>query len=310
MHLDDIIKIQVTPNTGFEMESDQVIPNGDWTPTIDGKYERRALVKDFIGTNIRMKRSDVTKYTVMVLANNINWGITEGSGNYDSGQEISIKAIPNFGYQFTQWHDGKQENPRMIQVNGNMNFIANFEPEQVKYTVFVSIKQGQNNMGSVSGGGTGLEPGISIEINATSNPGYKFVRWNDGNTSSNRTIQVTGNKTYTAEFTAEIYTIDVKVKNESMGKAYGTGKYSFGDYVTIKAIPNSGFIFTNWNDGNTDNPRTIKVNKSETFSASFEKDKPKDNDNPEKPIETGENQDGIEGDTEESDPKISNPDNE
>lgn len=53
--------------------------------------------------------------------------------------------------------------------------------------------------GTTSGGGTYLR-GTSVTISASALSGYDFVSWDDGNTSSTRTIVVTQDKTYTATF--------------------------------------------------------------------------------------------------------------
>lgn len=40
--------------------------------------------------------------------------------------------------------------------------------------------------------------------------------------------------------------------------------------LNISAEPNVGYVFKNWNDGNTDNPRSIVISKDTTLIASFE----------------------------------------
>lgn len=57
--------------------------------------------------------------------------------------------------------------------------------------------------GTVTGGGE-YESGSTATLTATPNTGYKFKQWSDGNTSNPRTITVTGNATYTAEFEKEV----------------------------------------------------------------------------------------------------------
>ncbi len=64
--------------------------------------------------------------------------------------------------------------------------------------------------------------------------------------------------------------ITVTSANESMGTVLGGGEYEFGTEVTITATPNQGYRFVSWNDGNTDNPRTITVTEDATYIASFE----------------------------------------
>ena len=65
-------------------------------------------------------------------------------------------------------------------------------------------------------------------------------------------------------------TITVTSANENMGTVSGGGEYEFGEEVTITAIPNEGYRFASWNDGNTNNPHTITVTEDATYIASFE----------------------------------------
>ena len=65
-------------------------------------------------------------------------------------------------------------------------------------------------------------------------------------------------------------TITVTSANENMGTVSGGGEYAFGAQVTITATPNQGYRFVCWNDGNTDNPRTITVTEEATYIATFE----------------------------------------
>ena len=63
----------------------------------------------------------------------------------------------------------------------------------------ITAQSANNTMGSVSGGGT-YARGTSVTLTARANSGYRFVRWNDNNTSNPRTITVTADATYTAYF--------------------------------------------------------------------------------------------------------------
>ena len=68
---------------------------------------------------------------------------------------------------------------------------------QTTYTV--TVLSSDENMGTVTGGGTFYE-GTEIQISATAYDGYRFVSWNDGNIDNPRTIIVTEGATYTASF--------------------------------------------------------------------------------------------------------------
>ena len=49
------------------------------------------------------------------------------------------------------------------------------------------------------------------------------------------------------------------------------GAYIDGSQATILAIANAGYVFVQWNDGNTENPRSIIANGDLNFTAIFEK---------------------------------------
>ena len=65
--------------------------------------------------------------------------------------------------------------------------------------------------------------------------------------------------------------ITVKSNDESWGKVSGGGTYQKGEEIKLKATPTmSIYKFVKWEDGNTDNPRTIVVKKAATYTAVFE----------------------------------------
>lgn len=63
--------------------------------------------------------------------------------------------------------------------------------------------------------------------------------------------------------------INVVSANPTMGSVSGSGNYVEGATVTITATANSGYKFTQWQDGNTQNPRQITASESKTYTASF-----------------------------------------
>lgn len=75
------------------------------------------------------------------------------------------------------------------------------------------------------------------------------------------------------------YTITVTVNDSSMGSATGGGTYEENTTATLTATANSTFKFVKWNDGNTSNPRTVKVTENASFQAifTFEGEEPDEN---------------------------------
>lgn len=73
---------------------------------------------------------------------------------------------------------------------------------------------------------------------------------------------------YIVPFDFNTYTITATATN---GKVSGTGTFGEGASVELTATPNSGYRFTQWSDGNTDNPRTVTVTEDKQYTAMFTK---------------------------------------
>ncbi len=65
------------------------------------------------------------------------------------------------------------------------------------------------------------------------------------------------------------YTLTVESDDPTMGTVVGGGEYVKGTTASIGAIPNDGFVFVKWDDGNTDNPRELEMNQDITLKAIF-----------------------------------------
>ncbi len=284
---------------------------------------------------------DYNQYTVTVATADATMGGVSGTTTQNYLTEVQIAATPNYGYHFTQWNDGNTDNPRTVVITADATYTASFDYNQytvtaqtanatmgsatgtqtvnyltpvtltaaanygysfagwyeadtlysnelviavpalsdrtltATYTInqyTVTVESDDEVMGSVSG--TATENYLTnITITATANPGYHFVRWNDNNTANPRVVSVTENATYTAYFTYNQYTVSVSSASTTMGTvAPATSTLNFLSSVEISATPKTGYHFTQWNDGNTDNPRTVTVSEPGdlSFTASFD----------------------------------------
>ena len=66
-----------------------------------------------------------------------------------------------------------------------------------------------------------------------------------------------------------LHTVTANATDETMGYVIGAGEYPQGGTATLVAVPFGQNYFVRWNDGNTDNPRTITVTGDMTFTAEF-----------------------------------------
>lgn len=103
--------------------------------------------------------------------------------------------------------------------------------------------------------------------------GYIFSQWSDGNTENPRIITITSDVAYLAQFVKsdpdspeESYLIIVK--NQGCDEAF-EGYYPVGTKIELHAQAEECNYFWRWSDGNTDNPRTVFVDKNMTYTAEF-----------------------------------------
>ena len=61
----------------------------------------------------------------------------------------------------------------------------------------------------------------------------------------------------------------VSITASEHGAVEGAGTYDLGTKITLTAIPDEGYSFASWSDGNTDNPRTLTVSSNISLSAMF-----------------------------------------
>ncbi len=203
--------------------------------------------------------------TITTKANNDTYGKTSGGGSFQEGSDITITATPNNGYEFVKWEDGNTEINRLITVSRDATYTAIFQPKE--YTITV---KSANDPAWGTVGGSGKYPyGSKQKITATAAPNYKFVGWHDGNKDANRTITITEDQTYTAEFAPLMCTITTKSDNDAYGTASGGQTVQAGTTITITATAKEHYQFVKWHDGNKEANRTITVTKDETYTAIF-----------------------------------------
>ena len=244
-------------------------PDYEFQGWSDGSSENphQVLVTDNATYTATFSAAGSTYYTVSAYVSPTGAGTVSGTGSFPAGSTTTLIATTNSGYVFDHWNDGVTTPTRTVTVNNNMSFTAYFNAKQYTITVNANPAAG----GTVSGGGT-YPYGATATLTATSNSGYSFMQWSDGNTSNPRTVTVTGNATYTALFMTaggETFMLTVTSGNQLLGQVAGGGIYPAGVSVEIRAIPSSYARFVKWNDDNTDNPRTVVVNDNLEFVAEF-----------------------------------------
>ncbi len=182
-------------------------------------------------------------------------------------EPVTMTAVPNTGYEFVQWNDGNTDNPRIVVLTQDTTFTAEFAKS--KYTI---ITKPDNESHGTTNGNIVAEYMEKVTMTAEALYGYHFDYWEAGENKyyeNPLTITVKGDTTYTAVYAPNVYSIVTKA-DASEGTVTVPAQANYLEEVTITAIPNNGYEFVQWNDGNTDNPRTVVLTQDTTFTALFE----------------------------------------
>ena len=154
-----------------------------------GDLER---VKQLLYNDSRVKYVPIP-YTIIINAINGNVRIPQ---NVCEPSELT--AISNYGYHFAQWSDGIKDNPRTITLTQDTIITAIFARNPKITYVYDS------NLGIVNGATTIPYDSVGeVTFYAASNYGYHFSQWSDGKTDNPRSIILTRDTTFTAEFAVD-----------------------------------------------------------------------------------------------------------
>ncbi len=248
----DTITLTATPNYGYH-----------FTQWSDGNTDNPRMVQ-VTCDSVFTAQFDYNQYSIALAVDTTIHGSVSGAGSYNYLSERSITATANYGYHFTQWSDGDTNNPRVITLTQDTVFTALFAKNTYSITALSA-----DTVKGYAGGTDTLEYLDTATLIATANYGFHFTQWSDGNTANPRMVQVTRDSVFTAQFDYNQYGITLAVDATIHGSVSGEGSYNYLSERTISATPNYGYHFTQWSDGDTNNPRVITLTQDTAFTALF-----------------------------------------
>lgn len=100
--------------------------------------------------------------------------------------------------------------------------------------------------------------------------GNQFSHWSDGSTENPREITIYEDTELTAYYKPVLCKVEVRSSNNDWGTVRGGGSVRYGGNFIIKAIPNSGYRFVRWSDGDQNPERTPWASGDAVYEAIFE----------------------------------------
>ena len=142
----------------------------------------------------------------------------------------------------------------------------------VDYQYYLSAEAFED-YGTISGEDWYVDSTVAT-LEATPNIGYLFSHWSDGSVENPRSIPMTQDTHLVAYFERDptMKNVSVISGNWDMGGVMGGGVYRDSTVVDLVGYPYSDrYMFTHWNDGDTNSVKSYKVSSDTTFVAYFAK---------------------------------------
>ncbi|MEL0099903.1 MAG: hypothetical protein VW907_10135, partial [Opitutae bacterium] len=198
-----------------------------------------------------------------------------GGGNYQDEQNVSISAIPQYGYSFDRWSGYTLINPgeanNSLIIESNLSLTAHFEP--LAFSLDVQAGPGGNSTGS--GNYT-----YQSDVNISAEPliGYSFSHWEGNGTkepfSAETTFNMVSNVTLRAIFIPQLHSLSIGTSGDGQAAYIGNNPFAYGSSVRIDAVPSEGHVFSGWVGENIESPEssstTILIQKDSNITANFE----------------------------------------
>jgi hypothetical protein len=236
-----------------------ILPNPESTP------KTITVVNDLsLQATFKLKSYDIT-FNDPVIGGH---GEANASGPHEHYSYVTITAVADEGYQFASWSGSGVTDPASstttVHMTQSRNVTPNFEPK----TYLLTLISSNSSDGSVrtSDNTYFFQHDTNATIIATPGRGFSFANWTgdtvDSNTSITTTVHMTGPKTVTANFEANLHNLTISRitrnfdgssnANGSLGGSVsGSGALAHGTLAELVAISNPGYEFVEWNPVDT-----------------------------------------------------------
>lgn len=150
--------------------------------------------------------------------------------------------------------------------------MGEVEAQQIQQTVTLTVNVVGSGVVTPTSGS--YISGTVVPMTATANTGWSFAGWSGAlSTTTNPTVlTLAGNKTITATFTQDHYTLTTAtVGNGAIQLQPQQASYLYGTVVTATATANTGSTFSGWQGAATGsrNPLTLTITSNQALTATF-----------------------------------------
>jgi uncharacterized repeat protein (TIGR02543 family) len=258
--------LTATPAAGYVFAGWRGDLSGSVNPATLTVNENKAVTATF--TQIQ--------YTLTIQSLDGSGSTSPAAGSYtcNQGALAQVTATPSSGWIFDRWLIDEdltsQENPINVRMDSAHKIKAIFI--LLQYTLALSA----NGLGTTSPsiGTHTYNSGSQIIVSATPDSGWQFTGWSGdlSGTSNLASITMNGNKTVTAIFTQNTYTLTTSTTGQgSVSKTPNQTTYTYGASVQLTATPAAEWTFTGWSGdlSGTVNPTTLTITGNMSVTATY-----------------------------------------
>ena len=153
---------------------------------------------------------------------------------YHYGEEVTLAVAADAGWTFVGFDPGA-----VVTMDGNKTVTATFTQNQ--YTLAINKVGG----GTVTADKAApYHYGEVVTLSATADAGWTFVGFDPG-----AVVTMDDNKTVTATFTQNEYTLAINKVGSGTVTADKAAPYHYGEVVTLSAAADAGWTFGTWDGG-------------------------------------------------------------
>ncbi len=248
-YFDDGTEISNRACIVFDLEAAIVTPT--WTNIVDA-VNPSSHIEDVIPFADSLKfifdsednRSGVWYHTLYHRndSTNMEWDVLK-TRIFEDSYTMKLESLQNSEYLV------------MATDSAGNNETKTLEPEYLfsldSLNYYELLAYSTDEKGYVDGSGVYVEDS-DIEIEALPVEGYHFVQWNDFNSDNPRTVHLTQDTTFIAQFAINRYNVELAVQDTlNMGTVAGYGVFEHNDIVNVSADENKGYVFFYWLESDT-----------------------------------------------------------
>jgi hypothetical protein len=286
------LQVLTTTANGYWFDND-----ASWTVTnpLNGstsseRWFSSQTVSGTISAAQTLKFSYSHQYYLTMQVNPSSGETTPSSGFFDNSSVVQISATANAGYAFKNWTGSGAgsftgtSNPASVTINAAITETAFFSSHSV---VSITVTSSITGSGFLSVDGTPIvspqtyswTPGTTHTITASSpvsgGTGVQYVwqSWSDGGLQSHTITVPSSSSTLTATFQQQYQLTINATTGGTTDPPPGSHWYYSGQSVSVTALANSGYAFSNWllDGGNAGSasPLTVTMSSAHTLAGNY-----------------------------------------